>query len=70
MQLEIDGDFLYFLADAAVTAVGLVSFSVTFIRILWSVIVLCVILQFQYGNPDKLCIPLVEAKKSGENLVV
>ncbi|KAF3440769.1 hypothetical protein FNV43_RR19055 [Rhamnella rubrinervis] len=44
VELEIDGDFLYFLADAAVTA-------------------------FQYGNPDKLCIPLVEAKKNGENLV-
>ncbi|XVF15870.1 hypothetical protein REPUB_Repub09cG0193400 [Reevesia pubescens] len=42
--LEIDGDFLYYLADAAVTA-------------------------FQYGNPDTLCIPLVEAKKAGEDLV-
>lgn len=27
-------------------------------------------LQFQYGNPDKLCTPLVEAKKAGEDLVV
>ncbi|OAY60835.1 probable serine protease EDA2 [Manihot esculenta] len=43
-ELENDGDFLYFLADAAVTA-------------------------FQYGNPDKLCTPLVEAKKAGEDLV-
>ncbi|KAK8270491.1 hypothetical protein V6Z12_D11G200400 [Gossypium hirsutum] len=43
-QLEIDGDFLYFLADAAVIA-------------------------FQYGNPDTLCTPLVEAKKAGEDLV-
>ncbi|XP_021274057.1 probable serine protease EDA2 [Herrania umbratica] len=43
-ELEIDGDFLYFLADAAVIA-------------------------FQYGNPDKLCTPLVEAKKVGEDLV-
>ncbi|KAK6258238.1 hypothetical protein SCA6_012712 [Theobroma cacao] len=43
-ELEIDGDFLYFLADAAVIA-------------------------FQYGNPDKLCTPLVEAKKAGEDLV-
>ncbi|KAK8685728.1 hypothetical protein V6N13_124764 [Hibiscus sabdariffa] len=43
-ELEIDGDFLYFLADAAVVA-------------------------FQYGNPDVLCNPLVEAKKAGENLV-
>ncbi|KAI5581401.1 hypothetical protein POPTR_007G015400v4 [Populus trichocarpa] len=43
-ELEIDGDFLYFLADAAATA-------------------------FQYGNPDKLCPPLVQAKKDGEDLV-
>ncbi|XP_050226322.1 probable serine protease EDA2 isoform X2 [Mercurialis annua] len=43
-ELEIDGDFLYFLADAAVTAI-------------------------QYGNPDKLCTPLVQAKKAGEDLV-
>ncbi|MBA0653460.1 hypothetical protein Goklo_020632 [Gossypium klotzschianum] len=43
-ELEIDGDFLYFLADAAVIA-------------------------FQYGNPDALCTPLVEAKKAGEDLV-
>ncbi|MBA0686637.1 hypothetical protein Goari_014229 [Gossypium aridum] len=37
-ELEIDGDFLYFLADAAVVV-------------------------FQYGHPDALCTPLVEAKK-------
>ncbi|KAL8473770.1 hypothetical protein ACS0TY_029899 [Phlomoides rotata] len=43
-ELKDDGDFLYFLADAAVTAI-------------------------QYGSPDKLCPPLVEAKKAGENLV-
>ncbi|CAK8539978.1 unnamed protein product [Lathyrus sativus] len=43
-DLEIDGDFLYFVADAAVTA-------------------------FQYGNPDILCKPLVEAKKHGDDLV-
>ncbi|WCJ32576.1 Serine carboxypeptidase S28 family protein [Euphorbia peplus] len=43
-ELKIDGDFLYFLADAAVIA-------------------------FQYGNPDKLCVPLVEAKKAGDDLV-
>ncbi|XP_061345634.1 probable serine protease EDA2 isoform X2 [Gastrolobium bilobum] len=43
-DLVIDGDFMYFLADAAVTA-------------------------FQYGNPDILCKPLVEAKKAGEDLV-
>ncbi|KAE9606655.1 putative prolyl oligopeptidase [Lupinus albus] len=43
-ELQIDGDFLYFLADAAATS-------------------------FQYGNPDKVCKPLVEAKKAGEDLV-
>ncbi|KAL3630183.1 putative serine protease eda2 [Castilleja foliolosa] len=43
-ELKNNGDFLYFLADAAVTA-------------------------FQYGNPDKLCVPLIEAKKAGEDLV-
>ncbi|KAL6583232.1 putative serine protease eda2 [Orobanche minor] len=43
-ELKDNGDFLYFLADAAVTA-------------------------FQYGNPDKLCVPLVEAQKAGEDLV-
>lgn len=44
VELRIDGDFLYFLADAAAIA-------------------------FQYGNPDKLCTPLIEAKKAGEDLV-
>ncbi|RDX85567.1 putative serine protease EDA2, partial [Mucuna pruriens] len=43
-DLEIDGDFLYFVADAAAIA-------------------------FQYGNPDKVCTPLIEAKKAGEDLV-
>ncbi|KAK9670607.1 hypothetical protein RND81_13G212700 [Saponaria officinalis] len=43
-ELKIDGDFLYFLADAAAIA-------------------------FQYGNPDKLCSPLAEAKKSDQDLV-
>lgn len=43
-ELVIDGDFLYFLADAAVIA-------------------------FQYGNPDRLCVPLTEAKKAGDDLV-
>lgn len=43
-ELDIDADFLYFIADAAVMA-------------------------FQYGNPDKLCTPLVEAKKNGSDLV-
>lgn len=28
------------------------------------------ILQFQYGNPDTLCSPLVEAKNAGNDLVV
>ncbi|XP_027078402.1 probable serine protease EDA2 isoform X2 [Coffea arabica] len=44
LELKIDGDFMYFLADAAAIA-------------------------FQYGNPDKLCTPLIEAKKAGEDLV-
>ncbi|CAJ1942415.1 unnamed protein product [Sphenostylis stenocarpa] len=39
-----NGDFFYYLADAAATA-------------------------FQYGNPDKVCLPLVNAKKAGEDLV-
>ncbi|KAD7479193.1 hypothetical protein E3N88_02329 [Mikania micrantha] len=43
-ELKIDGDFLYFLADAAAIA-------------------------FQYGNPDKLCTPMTEAKKAGDDLV-
>ncbi|XP_038723175.1 probable serine protease EDA2 [Tripterygium wilfordii] len=43
-ELDIDGDFMYLLADAAVIA-------------------------FQYGNPDVLCSPLVQAKKAGEDLV-
>ncbi|KAF7828935.1 putative serine protease EDA2 [Senna tora] len=43
-ELEIDGDFMYLLADAAAVA-------------------------FQYGNPDRLCKPLVEAKKAEEDLV-
>ncbi|XP_059623532.1 probable serine protease EDA2 [Cornus florida] len=43
-ELKIDGDFMYFLADAAAIA-------------------------FQYGNPDILCSPLVQAKKAGEDLV-
>lgn len=43
-ELDVDGDFLYFVADAQVMA-------------------------FQYGNPDKLCVPMVEAKKNGGDLV-
>ncbi|CAH1413527.1 unnamed protein product [Lactuca virosa] len=27
-------------------------------------------IAFQYGNPDKLCTPMTEAKKAGEDLVV
>lgn len=44
-ELEIDGDFMYLLADAAAQA-------------------------FQYGNPDELCSPLVQAKIEGKDLVV
>ncbi|KFK40185.1 hypothetical protein AALP_AA3G341500, partial [Arabis alpina] len=43
-ELDVDADFLYLTADAAVMA-------------------------FQYGNPDKLCVPLVQAKKNGGDLV-
>uniref|UniRef100_A0A0D9XLG2 Serine carboxypeptidase S28 family protein n=1 Tax=Leersia perrieri TaxID=77586 RepID=A0A0D9XLG2_9ORYZ len=42
--LKNDGDFLFFLADAAAIA-------------------------FQYGNPDAVCSPLINAKKSGRNLL-
>ncbi|KAI7728815.1 hypothetical protein M8C21_022637 [Ambrosia artemisiifolia] len=42
--LKVDGDFMYFLADAAAVAI-------------------------QYGNPDKLCIPMIEAKKAGKDLM-
>uniref|UniRef100_J3N417 Serine carboxypeptidase S28 family protein n=1 Tax=Oryza brachyantha TaxID=4533 RepID=J3N417_ORYBR len=42
--LKNDGDFLFFLADAAAIA-------------------------FQYGNPEAVCSPLTNAKKSGRNLV-
>jgi hypothetical protein len=27
-------------------------------------------LQFQYGHPDVVCSPLINAKKDGKNLVV
>nr|XP_043605948.1 probable serine protease EDA2 [Erigeron canadensis] len=43
-ELKVDGDFMYYLADAAAVAI-------------------------QYGNPDKLCIPMTEAKKNGKDLV-
>lgn len=43
-ELTNDGDFMYFLADAAAIA-------------------------FQYGNPDKLCPPMIEAKKAEKDLV-
>ncbi|XP_010489503.1 PREDICTED: probable serine protease EDA2 isoform X2 [Camelina sativa] len=43
-EFDVDADFLYLTADAAVMA-------------------------FQYGNQDKLCVPLVEAKKNGSDLV-
>lgn len=72
LQLEIDGDFFYFLADAAAIAVNMVSFSssVSILNFHKLVIFEFKILQFQYGNPDKLCSPLVEAKKAGDDLVV
>jgi hypothetical protein len=44
LQLKNDGDFLFFLADAA--AIG-----------------------FQYGSPDAVCSPLINAKKTGRSLV-
>ncbi|KAL9690145.1 hypothetical protein QQ045_010541 [Rhodiola kirilowii] len=43
-QLQIAGDFMYLLADAAATA-------------------------FQYGYPDALCSPIVEAKNGGHDLL-
>ncbi|XP_076916489.1 putative serine protease EDA2 [Bidens hawaiensis] len=43
-KLKIDGDFLYFLADAAAEA-------------------------FQYGYHDRICTPMIEAKKAGDDLV-
>ncbi|KAK7376056.1 hypothetical protein VNO78_34906 [Psophocarpus tetragonolobus] len=43
-DLEMDGDFMYLVADAAAAAI-------------------------QYGNPDKVCKPMVEAKKAREDLV-
>uniref|UniRef100_A0A0E0R1B0 Serine carboxypeptidase S28 family protein n=1 Tax=Oryza rufipogon TaxID=4529 RepID=A0A0E0R1B0_ORYRU len=43
-KLKNDGDFLFFLADAA--AIG-----------------------FQYGSPDAVCSPLINAKKTGRSLV-
>ncbi|KAL8266067.1 hypothetical protein R6Q59_003411 [Mikania micrantha] len=42
--LKVDGDFMYFLADAAAAAI-------------------------QYGSPDKVCTPMMKAKKAGEDLV-
>ncbi|XP_071702207.1 probable serine protease EDA2 [Rutidosis leptorrhynchoides] len=42
--LKVDGDFMYYLADAAAVAI-------------------------QYGNPDKLCTPMTNAKKAGDDLV-
>uniref|UniRef100_A0A6N2LB34 Serine carboxypeptidase S28 family protein n=1 Tax=Salix viminalis TaxID=40686 RepID=A0A6N2LB34_SALVM len=68
--LEIDGDFLYFLADAAAIAVC----DFIFIFVAWYEVFILMIFttlpfQFQYGNPDKLCPPLVQAKKDGEDLV-
>jgi hypothetical protein len=71
LQLENDGDFLYLLADAAAIAVCLLYILFTSL----SVVNNCCTenthyLQFQYGNPDVLCSPLVVAKKNGTNIVV
>ncbi|KAK8587114.1 hypothetical protein V6N12_021626 [Hibiscus sabdariffa] len=70
-ELEIDGDFLYFLADAAVVAVDLLSHPIVLSLYCFfsTVILMTITLQFQCGNPDVLCTPLVEAKKAGEDLV-
>ncbi|PWA60336.1 peptidase S28, Alpha/Beta hydrolase fold protein [Artemisia annua] len=51
-ELEVDGDFMYMLADGAAEAVRLL-----------------LVILIQYGNPDKLCIPMIEAKKAGEDIV-
>lgn len=75
LQLKDDGDFLYLLADAAVTAVYFnlsIVHQVAFCNFysLCSLSFQILHLQFQYGNPDTLCSPLINAKKSGKNLVV
>lgn len=74
LQLKIDGDFLYFLADAAVIAVSMHVFyfstSVENPFFQFQVIIISAVLQFQYGNPDKLCSPLIGAKNAGKDLVV
>lgn len=75
LQLQNDGDFLYLLADAAVTAVYF-NLSIVHPVAFCNFYSLCSLsfqilhLQFQYGNPDTLCSPLINAKKSGKNLVV
>jgi hypothetical protein len=71
LQLGNDGDFLYLLADAAAIAVCSVTIFLTILSNRHGCCVenLCH-LQFQYGNPDALCSPLVEAKKNGTDLVV
>jgi hypothetical protein len=71
-QLKND-DFLYLLADAAAEAVWTGQlFIVLLIKSIfcgyWSKA--GAILQFQYGHPDAVCTPLVNAKKNGKNLVV
>lgn len=71
LQLENDGDFLYLLADAAAIAVCLMPIFATVLSIRNDCCVENLYhLQFQYGNPDVLCSPLVEAKKNGTDLVV
>jgi hypothetical protein len=71
LQLGNDGDFVYLLADAAAIAVCSVSIFLTLLSIRQgSCVENLYHLQFQYGNPDVLCSPLVEAKKNGTDLVV
>lgn len=81
LQLQNDGDFMYLVADAAaVVVINKYDWSIMLFHceIFYSNSLCSVfffsgflqILQFQYGNPDRLCKPLVEAKKAGEDLVV
>lgn len=48
----------------------MVAFGVSCLQILWLLIIMPFVLQVQYGSPDKLCSPVVQAKKTGEDLVV
>jgi hypothetical protein len=70
VQLKNDGDFLFFLADAAAIAVCIIFFYVASIEKYLFFLRADAILQFQYGNPDALCPQLIKAKKNRNNLVV